>query len=533
MNRPLNRLLLGPIVGHTDAQSTRVWIQVADDPAWYTLRIAGRGLFPFVSTENGSLEFGTALADANGLDAERKYRYQILRLGRAVPGAHGTFRTMPPPGSSADVLFVSLSCSEYRRPGAWPLLDKYVKQAKPRFILMTGDQVYLDFGNTDRERIWPAHLHSTSDVRRQAMVYRYQQNWGREPIRRIMANTPTYMLWSDHDIRDGWGSWASDSPTLQEKYPRGAAIAAAYNHFFEDARDVYWHFQACHNPAPPAFVQLPLQHGLRQAIPFSFQCGRLQVLLLDDRGDRDLWRDSYPVLGNDQWRFVKNEFVPNLEANVDVLAIVTQAPIVTMSPKGESQTRLGHRMDDVVLFSQGKGKELLALQKHSDTRLEYAEAFVDRLVFKDALPNNDLHISDFDEARDQWSHYISRPEQERLIRLAGTARTTNRITSAAREVLFLGGDIHSGALFDISVSEPSFKAQCLISSGIGQARGHIVGAVVDDNFEVAPGIRAKLRHFVGAYNFGITHILFSGGKPVVNNFIAHSDKSRYLTVKLI
>ena len=56
------RLQLGPVVGHTDDTSTRIWIQVVDDPARYALRVEGVGLFPFDSTESARLEFGTAIA---------------------------------------------------------------------------------------------------------------------------------------------------------------------------------------------------------------------------------------------------------------------------------------------------------------------------------------------------------------------------------------------------------------------------------------------------------------------------------------
>ena len=32
---------LGPVVGHTDDSSTRIWIQVSDEPARYKLRVEG------------------------------------------------------------------------------------------------------------------------------------------------------------------------------------------------------------------------------------------------------------------------------------------------------------------------------------------------------------------------------------------------------------------------------------------------------------------------------------------------------------
>ena len=57
----------------------------------------------------------------------------------------------------ADVLFVTVSCSDWKKDGAWLELERFVEDQQPRFILMVGDQVYLDFGD-GAERIWPYHL---------------------------------------------------------------------------------------------------------------------------------------------------------------------------------------------------------------------------------------------------------------------------------------------------------------------------------------------------------------------------------------
>jgi hypothetical protein len=530
VRRPLSRLIAGPIVGHTDDTSTRIWIQAGGDPAEYALRIPGRGVVPFVSTEGSELEFGTAIAVADGLRSEHRYSYDVLRRGRFVPGGHGSVRTMPRPGSMADVLFVTISCSDWRRDGAWLELEQFVRDQQPRFILMLGDQVYLDFG-TAAETLWPTHLETSPARRRQLMAARYREHWQRAPVRRVMANTPIYMMWSDHEIRDGWGSWASDSPTLQAKYPKGAAITAKYNAYFEDARKVYWHFQMCHNfPTPIAEPYVP---GARMTIPMQFRCGRLAVLMLDDRGDRDLWRETNGVLGDAQWNFIDNEFLPQLPRDIDALVIATQGPIVGMSPNGEAVRRLGHREDDVELFSRGDARGLLALQAKSNSSVEYAEALVDRVIFHDLLPNNDLEIKQFDDLRDQWSHPRCQREQERLIRRAGDARLVNRDTGHPRAVMFVGGDIHSGALYDISVANPPFTAACLISSGIAQASDHIVGLKLDDDHMVADGIRASLKHVVGDVNFGVTHVLFNGGTPVITNTIGHPGTSAVWAGKIL
>src|SRR5206468_3531518 len=142
-------------------------------------------------------------------------------------------------------------------------------------------------------------------------------------------------------------------------------------------------------------------------------------------------------------------------------------------------------------------------------------------------------ITEFDDVRDQWAHPRCRAEQERLIRRAGDALMVNRLVGAPRAIMFVGGDVHSGALYEISVTTPAFTAPCLISSGIAQAKGHIVGVKLDDDHTVADGIRARLQHVVGDFNFGVTRILFNGGTPVITNTIGHPNTSEVYTVKVV
>lgn len=175
----------------------------------------------------------------------------------------------------------------------------------------------------------------------------------------FMASVPTYMMWDDHDIRDGWASVATDSPTLAGRYSRGRELFSKNNAYFEDARDVYWHFQGCHNPTPtgdrslPNYIDGPPSPGQRRAMPFVFRCGRLVVLVLDARGDRDVFRKDYPILGTEQWGFIDTVFT-NLPADVEALAVMTPTPIASMDPNGQVQNLLGDRTDDVVAFNQDR-----------------------------------------------------------------------------------------------------------------------------------------------------------------------------------
>jgi hypothetical protein len=141
---------------------------------------------------------------------------------------------------------------------------------------------------------------------------------------------------------------------------------------------------------------------------------------------------------------------------------------------------------------------------------------------------NTFPFSQLDDARDQWSNHFSRPEQEKLIRMAGSARLTNRIPSIPRGLIFIGGDLHAGGTFDIEVSKPEFTAPCFVASGISQRIKKItpiIGVIVDEDFEVAPGIHATLRELVNDYNFGVVQIIPTGGTPVIIPTVVHSGTS--------
>ena len=179
--RVVNRLRLGPVVGHTDDSSSRVWIQAIEDPALYALRVEGAGLFPFASTEAGPPEFNTGLAIADGLRPSWRYRYSVLRRGRLIHGASGSFGTMPPPSSTTPVLFCAISCSSVSSVGAWERFAEFVEKAEPQFVLMMGDQVYLD---EDAPNVFEEHFSSPPEIRRRAMAQNYRLNWSRDPVRR-------------------------------------------------------------------------------------------------------------------------------------------------------------------------------------------------------------------------------------------------------------------------------------------------------------------------------------------------------------
>ncbi len=531
------RLQLGPVVGHTDDTSTRIWIQVSDDPSRYGLRVEDVGLFPFVSTEPGAVEFGTAIALVTGLRPDLRYRYRVVRAGRFLRGARGTFRTLPSPSSMTNLLFCVISCNGGERDGAWRQFDEFVERSQPSFIVMMGDQVYMD---EDKPDIFEDHFHSDRSARRRAMAEKYRLNWSRDIVARILANVPTYMVWDDHDIRDGWGSLASDSPTMAALHPRGAEIFRASTEYFEDARDVYWHFQGCRNPLPgdyrdalvpslpdaafPNYVGGPLPGGVRIGMPFVFRCGRLMVLVLDSRGARDVFRKEFPILGLRQWQFIDDVYA-RLPSDVDALAVVTATPIASQDPDGQTQRLMGGRTDDVEAFKRGDEKELFHPNSNSD-KLELVKAIVSAKIGRaiGANPNlGDFQISNLDESRDQWSHRFARPEQKDLLTKSFKARFVNRSSASGRGLVFLSGDIHIGCIFDVSSIRPRTKSVSLTSSGISQIDDTqpLVGTFVDEEFSLGFGIRSTLRDVVNQFNFGVVQVQPTGSGAEISAVLAH------------
>jgi hypothetical protein len=183
-----------------------------------------------------------------------------------------------------------------------------------------------------------------------------------------------------------------------------------------------------HNPPPLFGPLLPPVAGERHALPFVIPCGRVALLLLDGRGERDVFRPLYPILGDRQWRAAL-DWLGRLPGNIQALGCVTPVPIVAMDPGGLSQSLFKHRTDDELLYRDGRAEDLLILQKESGGVLDIPFNLAGR-----ALDANigAFRVRSIDDLRDQWSHPLSQPEQETILRTIAQARFVNRRPGRAR-----------------------------------------------------------------------------------------------------
>jgi len=306
-------------------------------------------------------------------------------------------------------------------------------------LMMGGDQIYLDSiweeipalkdwigrSRDEQVRFKPSAtlIKSIEDYYFTLYVRRWAVSrngvWGSSPSAHhnaaaAMASIPTLMMWDDHDIFDGWGSYA---PELQS--------CPLFQVLFDTARRCFWVFQMQHRlqdlPAltprnaqvagqafDPDFVPIdwkPLEQADSLSLPLlpdqpgfssTFVIGPLALVILDLRTERS----QHQVLGAATWErlgvFLQDS-TRLRDQHVEHLLIVSSVPV-------------------------------------AHPKLSIAEAAL-TLVGTE-------HVTDglTDDLQDHWSHRDHDGERKRLIRtLIRTAR------QQALRVSIVSGDVHVAA----------------------------------------------------------------------------------------
>ena len=100
-------------------------------------------------------------------------------------------------------------------------------------------------------------------------------------------------------------------------------------------------------------------------MPFVFRCGRVMVLVLDSRGERDVFRADIPILGARQWQFIDRSS-RDCQPTSTRWRSSTATPIASQDPDGQTQRLMGDRTDDVEAFKRGDEEELFHPKSNSD-----------------------------------------------------------------------------------------------------------------------------------------------------------------------
>ncbi len=438
---PNERLKRAAIVGHTTESSVRLWIRVREVGIYWlivskhqiptsgkpSIRDDSAGKPSLVVIGDGEAETlfegllisanftndtdRTNVFDVGSLDAGTPYYYAIFPNpgdGKKDPWEVGKdsphfFATKNPAADTAT--FGLISChmpydkkSNLVNMDMWDMFGDTLAEYGANFIVAGGDQVYSD--GTPEISIWnwlkrcKEEMTVLSSEQRQEIMtswYRdiYRGYWGPVALRKVFRRFPTYMMWDDHEIMDGWGSYtdselSNELDSMWEWENEGENLALAHD-MFDTAKRVYGEYQHSHNP-PTAPDQWD----------YAFNWGPCAFFALDMRGHRKFGRKDNAILGNAQMarfqKWIKSEAVINAQA----LFIVSPVPVV-------------HAAEFIV--------------NHMDLNI--------------------LGLAD--DLRDEWDHDSNWDERDKILDAAFEFSQNE-----GKTVAFLSGDVHIGAAFKLS-----------------------------------------------------------------------------------
>ncbi len=303
---------------------------------------------------------------------------------------------------------------EVERMEAWDglhntLLRHSQGKIRPAFLIAGGDQVYTD--GRPSISIWN-YLYKVMRKEDGKLLpsegtmlswFRdiYRGYWGFAPLKQIYSHFPTYMIWDDHEIGDGWGSFdnpgsGKDNPNEHEIYKKckdkdlkkedGDELL---NRMFRAAKEAYFEYEHSHNP----------QTG-KDIFHYGFNHNRCAFFVLDGRGYRDINRSTFRIHGESQFNDFK-QLVEQLDAaQTSFLFVVSAVPVLHM----------GERWFD------------LEENKFFDI----------------------LNAGNRDDLRDGWEHSLHDNERKEFKKLLWAA------AAKGIKVAILSGDVHASAAFRLT-----------------------------------------------------------------------------------
>ena len=287
-------------------------------------------------TDTHSGQFWRAEFPVDAESSSRNLSYEIqsdgTRLQDASENSSWTFHV---PGTSEKPRIAYASCNGFSSAKLikktrvpyylWERMCEEHKKEPLSLLIMGGDQLYAD-------EIWDSSLAPTvvdwSELSRSKMIsycatatmpneldcfYEtlYAKRWSNPHMAHMMASVPTVMMWDDHDIFDGWGSY---KPDLQDCKVFQAIFQAAWRYF-----DLF-QLRSCNN-------KTLLKSGAHGSFGLRFR--DYLILGLDNRSERTRNRVMSPCHWNDIKRWLKTQC--GSDGNLLVLSAI---PVVYRSFAG-------------------------------------------------------------------------------------------------------------------------------------------------------------------------------------------------------
>ncbi len=192
-----------------------------------------------------------------------------------------------------------------------------------QLLMLGGDQIYADsiwdvvpsikewseLNKEDRQAYKPS-----SQMRKEIddfYFYLYKSAWQKESAE-IMGRIPTLMMWDDHDIFDGWGS-----------YPEEQQNCEVYNEIFKIARKYFGIFQLRQSAESLTQWTQSKPFICNKQFTFGHLLGKTALLILDTRSERS-WDE---VISNQSWKEIFDWLNDIKKSSIKHLLVVTGVPV--------------------------------------------------------------------------------------------------------------------------------------------------------------------------------------------------------------
>lgn len=262
-----------------------------------------------------------------GLTADTEYHYQVSFnsinfIPEGLVNADLTFRTLTVDSASD---FVLMSCHgveqwEKNHRGKsdrtwtmWTKLSHFLKVSPEiRMGILGGDQIYTDKTFNRRLIYWMRRM--KFETIQDSFWAVYYKHWSHAEYRKVLARLPTFLMWDDHDIIDGWGTRSESRDWL---------LKNRWQKYGVHAEKAFYSFQSCRNDGR-------LSHLTHT---FFFKQGRTAFLGMDLRTERD---GTKGVMLSAEHKQQIEDKITKYEDEIDQCYILSPVTVTRMGDKMES-----------------------------------------------------------------------------------------------------------------------------------------------------------------------------------------------------
>ena len=332
------RLLVGPLLGLESDTLYTVCFRTDRSVRQAQVHFDGQAVAAQAVGETSS---GTVWRAEHALtlqDAPQQIRYTIHLDGQSAYNQDGAEWSFHVPGRTEKPRLLYASCNGFSSPDLavkterpyilWGKIRKFqlaemakVAAGEPgtpyALMLLGGDQLYADemWTQVPSLRKW-SHERQETKLRTKASPTLlnqldrfyddlYQRCWSKPELSLMLATIPSVMMWDDHDIFDGWGS-----------YPEALQQCAVYQAIYGVARRYFELFQI-RSRANRALLDRDAPH-----YAWRLRFRDYHILALDNRAERT----RRQVMSEGQWRLLIDEL--DQRTGAGDLLVMSGVPVV-------------------------------------------------------------------------------------------------------------------------------------------------------------------------------------------------------------